>query len=51
MQLVITVRKEVETREQGKEIYELVKAKLAHRPDLKLTGHVTNHFVDEEEPS
>jgi len=50
MQLVITVRKEVEDREQGEAIYNLVKQKLADREDLTITGHVTNHFDLEPKP-
>lgn len=49
MDLVITLRKEVADREAGKKIFELVKQKLEDRPDIKITGHVTNHF-DIEEP-
>lgn len=48
MQLVITLRKEVADREEGEQIYETVKTLLAARPDIQITGHVTNHFVDEE---
>lgn len=51
MQLVVTIRKEVPDRETGEAIYELVKEKLENRPDLKITGHVTNHFIEPEEPS
>lgn len=49
MQLVITVRKEVEDPEEGRQIYELVKDRLADREDVTVTGHITNHF-DLEEP-
>lgn len=48
MYLIITVRKEVADRDQGKLIYDLVKQKLEDRPDLLITGHVTNHFDLEE---
>ncbi len=48
MQLVITLRKEVPDREAGEAIYELVKQKLEDRPDIEVTGHVTNHFIEEE---
>lgn len=48
MQLVITLRKKVADREEGKQIYELVKQKLEDHPDVKVTGHVTNHFENEE---
>ncbi len=44
MQLVITVRKMVADRDQGELIFRLVEQKLSDRPDLTLTGHVTNHF-------
>lgn len=44
MYLVITLRKEVPDREAGKTIFELVKARMADRPDVTVTGHVTNHF-------
>lgn len=51
MQLIITLRKEVEDRDAGKAIFELVKTKLEDRPDIKVTGHVTNHFeLEETEP-
>jgi len=49
MNLVITLRKEVPDRETGEEIFDLVKQKMADRPDVIITGHVTNHFdLDEE---
>ncbi len=50
MFLVITLRKEVEDRDAGKAIYDLVKERLEDRPDVKVTGHVTNHFNMEEPP-
>ena len=51
MQLVITLRKEVADRDEGKAIYETVKQKLEDRPDIKVTGHVTNHFELEKPES
>lgn len=48
MYLVITVRKPVENPEQGRTTYDAVKARLADRPELEITGHVTNHFNMEE---
>ncbi|MBA7678088.1 hypothetical protein ES703_86359 [subsurface metagenome] len=49
MQLTITLRKEVPDRDAGRAIYELIKERMADRPDVKLTGHVTNHFdLDED---
>lgn len=50
MQLVITIRKEVEDPEEGRHIYELVKERLADREDVTITGHISNHF-DREEPT
>lgn len=44
MYLIITVRKEVPDRDTGRQIYDLVKDRLADKPDLELTGHVSNHF-------
>lgn len=49
MNLTITLRKEVPDREAGRAIYDLVKQKMADRPDVDVTGHVTNHFdLDED---
>lgn len=50
MDLVITVRREVPDVDEAKEAYELVKQHLADRPELKITGHVTNHFELGQEP-
>ncbi|MBA7607829.1 hypothetical protein ES703_14998 [subsurface metagenome] len=51
MELVITLRKTVESREEGEAIYELVKRKLEERPDITIAGHVTNRFKVVEEPT
>lgn len=51
MLLFITLRKEVEDENEGRAIYELVKQKLADRPDVKIAGHVNNRFLEIEEPS
>lgn len=50
MKLVITLRKDVPDRDSGEAIYNLVKERLADRPDVIVTGHVTNHF-DLDEPT
>jgi hypothetical protein len=47
--IIITVRKEVPDRDTARQIYDLVKQRLADRPDVKVTGHFSNHF-DLEEP-
>lgn len=44
MYLIITLRKEVPDREAGKLIYDVVKERMADKPDVTITGHVTNHF-------
>lgn len=51
MQLVITLRKEVEDPEEGEHIYGLVRERLADRPDVEIQGHITNHFREEPNPS
>jgi len=51
MYLVITLRREVPDRETGKQIFDLVKSRLEDRPDVMVTGHVTNHFDLDEEPA
>ncbi|MBA7701436.1 hypothetical protein ES703_110174 [subsurface metagenome] len=48
MKLVITLRKEVADRDEGELVFEAVKEKLSDRPDIKITGHVTNHFIEAE---
>ena len=48
MQLVITARKEIEEVAEGEFIYNLVKERLADREDVTITGHVTNHFDQEQ---
>lgn len=50
MMLTITLRKEVTTRDVGKIIYDLVKVRMADRPDVEVRGHVANHFDMEEVP-
>lgn len=52
MQLVITVRKDVTDRDEGEALYEKVKQRMQDHPEIKITAHVTNHFVEEpEDPS
>lgn len=51
MQLVITLRKEVSDRDQGKEIFDMVKEKLKDHPDVIVKGHITNHFTESGEPA
>lgn len=49
MYLIVTLRKEVPDRNTGRQIYDLIKQRMTDRPDVELTGHVTNHFdLDED---
>lgn len=50
MELIITLRKKVDEPIEGEQIFEMVKQRLADRPDVKVTGHITNHFREESEP-
>ena len=47
MYCTIVLRKEVADRDEGRALYDLVKAKLADRPDVNIQGSASNHFVDE----
>jgi len=44
MQIIITLRKEVPDQAAARAIYDLIKQKMADRPDVKVTGHCSNHF-------
>lgn len=49
MYVVITLRKEVPDRDAARVIYDLVKQKMADRPDVIVTGLASNHFdLDED---
>lgn len=47
--LFITLQKEVPSEAAGKEILTLVEDRFSDRPDIRVSGHVTTHF-DNEEP-
>jgi hypothetical protein len=49
MILVVTLRKAVENEEEGRALYELIKTKLANRPDVTITGILTDHLDLETE--
>lgn len=49
MFIIITARKEVPDRDAARAIYDLVKQKLADRPDIELTGQASNHFDMDQE--
>ncbi len=42
--VIITARKEVPDRVTARQIYDLLKERLADRPDVQLSGHFSNHF-------
>ena len=42
--LVVTLRKEVATKQEAKSTLEAVKSKLADQTDVTVQGHFTNHF-------
>ena len=44
MHVTITLRKEVPDRETGRAVYDLVKERLADRPDVDVKGMINNHF-------
>jgi len=49
MYLIITIRREVADREQGRTIYDIVKLRLQDHPNVKITGQISNHFLDDPE--
>jgi len=44
MYVIITLKKEVPDRDTARAIYDLVKTRLADRPDVEINGHASNHF-------
>lgn len=48
--LVVTLRKQVNTAEQAQSLYTMVKERFADQPEIKVTGHFTNHFDQTENP-
>lgn len=48
MYVAIVLRKKIADQAEGRAIYDLVKQKLADRPDIEVSGNVSNHFLDEE---
>ncbi len=49
MYCCITLRKEVADAPEGRALYDLVKQKMTDRPDVKVSGNVSNHFEDPPE--
>jgi len=50
MHIIITLRKKVPDRDTARVIYDLVKDRMADRPDVEVNGHCSNHFDMEENP-
>lgn len=44
MQVVITMRKTIPDKETGQMIYDMVKDRMADRPDVVITGHISDHL-------
>ena len=44
MQVIITLRKEIPNQDAGRTIYDIVKQRLEDRPDVTITGIISNHF-------
>jgi len=44
MYVIITLTKEVPDRETGRAIYDTVKLKMLDNPEVKINGHISNHF-------
>ena len=51
MFVIITLTKPVPNRETGRALYDFVKSKVSQFPEVQVSGHVTNHFNLDEEPS
>ena len=47
---IITLRKEVTDRDAARLIFDIVKTRMADRPDVIVSGHFSNHFDLESEP-
>ena len=48
MKLVIILSKEVETAEQGQQLFDIVKARYAEQPDIKVIGNVKTSLTESE---
>ena len=46
MQLIIFLQKEVADRDEAKTIFQMVKARLADRPGVTVSGQVTDNVED-----
>ena len=46
--IIITLRREIDTPEQGTGFYETVKNKLLDHPEVTITGSTTTRFIEPE---
>ncbi len=42
--VIITLRKVVADRDEGRTIYDLIKQRMSDKPNVTVKGHVSNHF-------
>lgn len=49
MYLIITIRKEVEDRIEGRQVYNRIKNLIGVEAEIDIKGQVSNHFLDEDE--
>ena len=47
MDLYITLRKEVEDTAEADQLFDIVKQKLADRPEIEIAGQVTNQLISD----
>lgn len=48
MQLIIILRKEVETQEQGQALYDIVKEQYVENPEIDVKGSISNQLIEDE---
>jgi len=46
MLLIVILSKEIESQEEGQQLYDIVKAQYVNQPDIKVEGKVNNNCVD-----
>ncbi len=50
MQVIVTIRKEVETQDEANAFYAILKQKADEYPKVSIAGHTANHFAQEVTP-
>lgn len=48
MELIIVLRKEVESEAQGQALYDIVKQQYAENPEINVSGSVSNQLIETE---